>query len=129
MILYGRNLSPFTRRVLIWCRMQGRAVEQRPLAATEPADAEAIRAVNPVGRVPTLVLEDGTALTESFAICDWLEETAPEGKRLIPASGTARRDCMQRIATAHSTTERWWRWSTRRTGGPKSTSGPPGRSG
>ncbi len=105
-ILYGRDLSPYARRVAIWARLQGRALERRALAATDPRDAEAIRAVHPGLRVPVLELEDGTRLIESFAICDWLDETAPEGRRLVPASGPARRDGLQRIALAHATTEK-----------------------
>jgi len=105
-ILYGRDLSPYARRVAIWARLQGRALERRALAATDPRDAEAIRAVHPGLRVPVLELEDGTRLIESFAICDWLDETVPEGRRLVPASGPARRDGLQRIALAHATTEK-----------------------
>lgn len=105
MILYGRNLSPWTRRVVIWLGMQGRAFEQVPLAATEPADAEAIRAVNPVRRVPALKLDDDTVLTECFAICDWLDETAPQ-KRLLPASGIARREALSLVALASATKDK-----------------------
>src|SRR3954468_4290429 len=32
---------------------------------------------NPLGRLPTLVLEDGRNLAESVAILEWLEETIP----------------------------------------------------
>jgi maleylpyruvate isomerase len=35
-------------------------------------------AINPQGLVPTLELDDGTYLTQSLAIIDWLEETYPE---------------------------------------------------
>lgn len=108
MILYGRNLSPFVRRVAIWCALQGRSVESRPLAATEAADAAAIRAVHPGLRVPALELDDGTILIDTFAITDWLDETAADanGKRLVPASGLERRSCLQRIAMAHATAEK-----------------------
>ena len=67
MILYGRTISPFVRRVAIWCAMQGRDVELKPLAATEPQDMEAIRAVHPGRRVPVLQTEDGALLIETFA--------------------------------------------------------------
>ena len=108
MILYGRNLSPFVRRVAIWCALQGRTVESRPLAATEAADAEAIRKVHPGLRVPALELGDGTILIETFAITDWLDETADaaNGTRLLPTSGAARRDCLQRIGIASATAEK-----------------------
>ncbi len=105
MILYGRNLSPFVRRVAIWCALQDRPVERREITVAG-ADFEEIRKQNPVGRVPALVLDDGTRLIESFAICDWLDDTAPEGRRLIPATGTARRACLQRLALGQSTAEK-----------------------
>ncbi|MEM8821170.1 MAG: glutathione S-transferase family protein [Pseudomonadota bacterium] len=105
MILYGRYLSPFVRRVACWLNLQGRPFELHELAATDPNDLPKLKAVNPIARVPALVLDDGVTLTECFAICDWLDETAPE-KRLIPADGLARRDCLQRIAIASATTDK-----------------------
>ena len=47
MILYGRNLSPFRRRVAIWCALQGRKVEWRELMVAGP-DFEEIKATEPV---------------------------------------------------------------------------------
>ena len=38
------------------------------------ADADALAKVNPLRRVPVLVLGDGTALIESAAILDWLDD-------------------------------------------------------
>jgi glutathione S-transferase len=105
MILYGRNMSPFARRVAVWCTLQGRELERRKLTVAGE-DFEKIKALNPVGRVPVLVLDDGAVLIETSAIIDWLEETAPEGRRLLPASGLARRDALQLIACANSTAEK-----------------------
>lgn len=105
MILYGRDLSPFTRRVAIWMTLQGRAVERRKITVAGE-DFEQLKTVNPVGRVPALVLDDGSVLVESAAIVDWLEDTAEEGQRLIPATGPARRDCLQHMAYAQSTAEK-----------------------
>lgn len=105
MILYGRNLSPFVRRVAIWCGLQGRKIERREITVAGD-DFEEIKKHNPVARVPILILDDGTHLIESFAICDYLDETAPNGTRLIPDSGAARMDCLQRLALAQSTAEK-----------------------
>lgn len=105
MILYGRNLSPFTRRVAIWLDEYGLAARREPLAATDPAHKEAMRAVHPGIRVPALELDDGTVLIGSGAICDWLDEGAGD-RRLVPASGLARRDCLQEIAMAEATAEK-----------------------
>jgi glutathione S-transferase len=106
MILYGRNVSPFTRRVAIWLTLQGRPFEHRQLSVADPQEFEEVKAANPTGRVPALVLDDGVRLVESWAICDWLDETAPEGKRLIPESGLARRTTLQRIAAAQAVAEK-----------------------
>jgi glutathione S-transferase len=105
MILYGRNLSPYTRRVAIWCVLQGREVERRELMVSGP-DFDEIKAHNPVARVPILILNDGTHLIETFAICDYLDETAPNGTRLIPDRGAARMECLRRLAVANSTAEK-----------------------
>lgn len=105
MILYGRNLSPFARRVAIWCHHQGHEIERRELTVAGD-DFTEIGRHNPVARVPILILDDGTHLIESAAICDYLEEIAEPSKRLIPASGPARVECMQRIALAQSTAEK-----------------------
>ena len=105
MILYGRNMSPFARRVAIWCSQQGRPLERRQLLVAGP-EWEEIKAVNPLGRVPALVLDDGEVLVETSAIVDHLEETAPEGRRLIPQGGAARRAALQDIAYATSTAEK-----------------------
>jgi len=105
MILYGRDLSPFTRRVAIWCALQGRHVERREISVVGP-DFDEIKAHNPVVRVPVLILDDGTHLIESFAICDYLDETAPNGTRLVPDSGAARMECLRRLAVAQATSEK-----------------------
>jgi glutathione S-transferase len=105
MILYGRNLSPFARRVAIWCALQGREVERRPLTVAGE-DFEKLKEINPVGRVPILVPEDGEPMIETSAIIDWLEDTAPEGRRLIPATGDARRKVMQEMAFGNSVVEK-----------------------
>jgi maleylacetoacetate isomerase len=47
------------------------------------------RAINPQGRVPALVLDDGTVLIQSPAILEWLDETYPEPP-LLPADPIAR---------------------------------------
>jgi maleylacetoacetate isomerase len=51
--------------------------------------APAYRALNPQAAVPTVILEDGTALTQSLAILEYLEETYPE-PALLPADASGR---------------------------------------
>ena len=47
------------------------------------------RAINPMGAVPALVLDDGTVLTQSLAILEWIEETYP-APPLLPQGAAAR---------------------------------------
>jgi glutathione S-transferase len=52
-----------------------------------PADLEAYRRVNPAGKIPALVLPDGTAVSESAAILIYLSGAHPAA-RLAPPAGT-----------------------------------------
>jgi len=45
--------------------------------------------VNPLGQVPTLVLPDGSVMTESLAMIHYVDDLAPQA-RLVPRAGTAR---------------------------------------
>lgn len=105
MILYGRDLSPFVRRIAIWCALQGRKVERRQITVMGD-DFKQLKTMNPVARVPVLELDDGTQLIESYAIGDWLDETTPNGVRLVPASGVERREALQRLSLAAGTAEK-----------------------
>jgi len=69
-------------------------------------DHARIREYSPLGRVPTLVLDDGMALTDSSAILDYLDSTVGAGRALVPPSGTPRRDAMQLIALALGAAEK-----------------------
>ncbi len=55
------------------------------------ADAARIAQHNPLRRVPTLLLEDGSALVETFAILDALDEFVGPERALLPESGAGRR--------------------------------------
>lgn len=105
MILYGRFLSPFARRVAVWMNLQGRAYEHAPLPPRGPG-SEALAEINPMMRVPALKLDDGMVLIETWAIIDWLEQSAPEGSRLLPASGPDRIRHLQGIALANTIAEK-----------------------
>src|SRR5690348_3472627 len=98
MILIGQFDSPFVRRVGVAMRLYGLAFEHRPWSVW--ADAEALAGLNPLRRVPTLVLDDGEALIESGAILDMLDEQVGEERALLPASGPARRQALRLISLA-----------------------------
>ena len=71
MILIGQYDSPFVRRVGITLRLYGIAFDHRPLSAF--SDTAALAALNPLLRVPALVLPDGFVLTDSHMILDYLD--------------------------------------------------------
>ncbi len=48
-----------------------------------------LRTINPLKQVPTLVLDDGTVLTESAGIALWIADRYPEA-RLLPMAGSPR---------------------------------------
>lgn len=90
MILLGQYDSPFVRRVAITLHHYDLPFEHRPWSVW--GDAEKIAQHNPLRRVPTLLLEDGTALVETFAIVDYVDELVEPARALLPASGTVRRE-------------------------------------
>lgn len=78
MKLYDYFRSGAAYRVRIALNLKGIDVEHisRHLRKGEQRDPAYLK-INPQGLVPSLVLEDGTVLTQSLAIIDWLEETRP----------------------------------------------------
>lgn len=100
MLLIGQFDSPFVRRVGIAMTIYGMAFEHSPFSVM--GDGDKFAHLNPLKRVPTLVLDDGEVLIESGAILDYLDETHGRDTALIAPSGPARRAALKRIATATS---------------------------
>ena len=80
MLLHGADLSPYTMRVVMQASFKG-----IDLPMTVPADRDGAdyRALNPLGKLPTLSVGD-RSIFESGAVCDYLEEVYPEPS-LLPA--------------------------------------------
>lgn len=89
--LFHSPASPFVRKVLVAARERGLAdrIELVPTGVTPVKRDEAIATHNPLGKIPTLVLEDGTAVFDSRVIVEYLDGL-PGGPRLIPEGGAAR---------------------------------------
>jgi glutathione S-transferase len=98
MILIGQYDSPFVRRVAVALTLYDMAYEHRPWSVW--ADADALAYLNPLRRVPTLVLDDGEVLIESAAILDALDEMAGPNRTLIAGGGAARRRTLKIAALA-----------------------------
>jgi glutathione S-transferase len=98
MILVGQYDSPYVRRVAVSLRVLGRAYEHDTRSVF--GDFDSMRTVNPLGRIPSLIFDDGEVLVDSGAILDWLDEEAGPGRALLPAGGPARRRALQLVALA-----------------------------
>ena len=76
MILVGQMDSPFVRRVAVTLNLYAMPFEREIISVY--GDADAVRKINPLGKVPALVLEDGETLFDSQMIIDYLDEQASE---------------------------------------------------
>ncbi len=98
MKLVGQYDSPYTRRVAISLTRLGYSFEQLPLSLF--ADFDKMKAINPLVRIPSLVLDNGEVLIDSAAILDYLDEQVGADKALIPAKGAARHTVLKILAIA-----------------------------
>ncbi|MCW1427758.1 glutathione S-transferase family protein [Novosphingobium sp. JCM 18896] len=98
MQLIGQYDSPFVRRVGLALTRYGMAFTHHPFSSFGESDK--FVAHNPLRRVPTLVLDDGEALIDSYAILDHLDEVHGRDRALIAASGPERRAALRRCALA-----------------------------
>ena len=97
MILVGQYDSPFVRRVAITLHHYGIAFERNAISVF--GDAAAMSRINPLTRIPSLILDDGEVLIDSAAILDHLDERVGE-RALTPRSGAERRRVLQMMAFA-----------------------------
>lgn len=105
MVLVGRYLSPFVRRVAVTMKLYKLDYEHRPLIAFGE-DKKTISQWNPVGRVPVLILNDGEVLFESSVILDYLDEQVGAERALVPRDGARRRDVLRLMAMATGAAEK-----------------------
>ena len=89
MILFGQLDSPFLRRVAVTLHAYGLPFERRSLSVFR--DFKAVMDINPLGKVPALVLDDGEALFDSQMILDHLDERVGPELALTPPAGADRR--------------------------------------
>jgi glutathione S-transferase len=103
MLLRSSSASPFARKVRIAAAVLGLddRIEVVPTDTNDPADS--LRTQNPLGKIPTLVLEDGRAIYDSAVILEYLDYLAGGGK-IIP-SGPERFDVLTRAALADGIAE------------------------
>jgi glutathione S-transferase len=89
MKLYDSKMAPNPRRVRIFLAEKGieLPIEQVDIMAKQHL-TPGYAAINPMQRMPCLVLDDGTTISESIAICRYFEAIQPEP----PLFGVGARD-------------------------------------
>jgi glutathione S-transferase len=98
MRLIGQYDSPFVRRVAVALKTYGLAYEHKPWSTF--GDADEIATYNPLRRVPTLVLDDGAALTDSLSILVVLDEMVGPARASLARSGQDKVDLLRLSAFA-----------------------------
>lgn len=93
MILVGQFDSPFVRRVAIALNHYGMPFERRVLSVFQ--DFAAILTLNPLGKVPVLILHEGDHLYDSRAIIEYLEGIAAPDRRLTPTEEADQREMLR----------------------------------
>jgi glutathione S-transferase len=98
MILVGQYDSPFVRRVAVTLHHYHMPFTRNTMSVF--GDAKEMQKINPLIRVPALILEGGETLIDSGAIIDYLDELAGPARSLTPAHGPERRKVLQGAALA-----------------------------
>lgn len=89
MKLHHLKTSPFARKVMMVAHEAG-IVDRISLITSDPlASPPALLAANPLGKVPCLILDDGSTLFDSRVICEYLDLSFNEG-RLFPTDPATR---------------------------------------
>ena len=115
MKLYWSPRSPFVRKVMVCAHELGIAERIEPvrtLVSLTQLNADVLK-VNPVGRIPALLLDNGDVLYDSHVICEYLD--AEYGaSRLFPSAGNVRWDALRRLALADGMLETGILWRSER---------------
>ena len=98
MQLIGSPTSPYVRKVRVYLKETGTRCDFVPVDAWKP-DA-AFLAMAPLGKVPVLERDDGSALFDSLLVLEYLDHALPEAKRLLPREGEARWQVLSEHALA-----------------------------
>lgn len=89
LILRTSPASPFGRKIRIAASILGLSDKIVVKPASTQDSSDPLRQQNPLGKVPVLILDDGTALYDSRVILEYLDHLAGGGQ-IIPAEPAAR---------------------------------------
>ncbi|MBT4906044.1 MAG: maleylacetoacetate isomerase, partial [Rhodospirillaceae bacterium] len=86
---YWRSSAAFRMRIAL--NLKGLDADREYIhLRLKDQSSDAYLAVNPQGLVPTLIDDDGTRVTQSMAIMEYLDETRPDTTALLPADAKGR---------------------------------------
>lgn len=110
MKLHWSPKSPYVRKVMVMAHELGVAdrielIRSVALSTTVNPD---IQVDNPLGKIPTLITDDGAPIFDSLVICQYLAEQA--GREIMPSSGEAHWECLTRHALAQGMTDAAIMW-------------------
>jgi len=94
-LLYSRT-SPYSRKVRMMIHEKGLQQAITSVECNPFDEVPELEATNPLGKVPALILDDGSSLYDSPVICAYLDTLTPD--RLIPESGRERWNVLRREA-------------------------------
>jgi glutathione S-transferase len=101
MRLLWSSRSPFVRKVMVAAHevgLAGRIVTERVVVGADKPNP-GVMALNPLNKIPTLVLDDGAVLYDSRVIAEYLD-TLHDGRKLFPSDPAARWPALRRQALA-----------------------------
>ena len=89
MKLYCSHTSPFARKVRVLIREKGATAHVSEETVSAMEDPASLHEANPLGKIPALIMPDGSSYFDSPLICEFLDVTL-EGPSMIPASHVER---------------------------------------
>ncbi len=101
MQLHHSPTSPFVRKVVVTALLTKtfEDIQMVPATLTPLTPSADVQRVNPLGKIPTLVLDDGTTLFDSPVICEYLDLLG-KGVKLVPPAGAERWEVLRLNALA-----------------------------
>ena len=102
--LVGQYDSPFLRRVAVTMHHYGFDYDRKVLSVFKNADQ--VAEINPLIKVPVLILPNGEKIFDSQMILDHLDEEAGPENSLTPAAGVERREVLRIITVAWGLAEK-----------------------
>lgn len=116
MKLFWSPRSPFVRKVMVCAHelgIENRIEKVYALVSMGRVNPE-VMSVNPVGRIPALVSDDGMVLYDSHVICEYLD-AVHGASRLFPTEAPRRWDALRRLALADGMLETLVLWRSEQT--------------